>query len=60
MFLAFQALEKTPAETLITTQAANSRAPVEDRRDAEARDRLVLLNDEKTGVAVVAKAPPAR
>lgn len=57
MFLAFQALEKTPAETLIATKVANSQATVEDLRTAGAWDRLVLLNDGKDGEAVVANGP---
>ena len=57
MFLAFQALEKAPAETLIATKVANSQATVEDLRDAGAWDRLILLNDGKNGEAVVANGP---
>ena len=57
MFLAFQTLEKTPAETLITTKVANSQATVEDLKNASAWDRLILLNDGKNGEAVAVNGP---
>ena len=57
MFLAFQTLEKTPAETLIATKVANSQATVQDLQGASAWDRLWLLNDGKQGEAVAVDGP---
>lgn len=57
MWLAFGALEKTPAETLIATKVANSQATVEDLQNAGAWERLVLLNDGKDGEAVAVHGP---
>jgi solute:Na+ symporter, SSS family len=52
MFLAFQTLGETPAETLIATKVANSQATVESLQGASAWDRLWLLNDGVDGEAV--------
>jgi len=57
MFLAFQTLEKTPAEELIATKVANSQATVEDLKGAGAWDRLWLLNDGKDGEAIAVDGP---
>jgi solute:Na+ symporter, SSS family len=57
MFLAFQTLGKTPAETLIATKVANSEATVEDLQNAGAWERLWLLNDGKSGEAVAVDGP---
>jgi SSS family solute:Na+ symporter len=57
MFLAFQTLGKTPAETLIATKVANSEATVEDLHNAGPWERLWLLNDGKHGEAVAVDGP---
>jgi SSS family solute:Na+ symporter len=57
MFLAFQTLGKTPAETLIATKVANSEATVEDIHNAGPWERLWLLNDGNHGEAVAVDGP---
>ena len=57
MWLAMDTLRETPAETLIATKVANSQATVEDLQNANALDRLILLNDGRNGEAVVQNGP---
>ncbi|MEN9469559.1 MAG: hypothetical protein RL630_1292 [Verrucomicrobiota bacterium] len=57
MWLAMDTLRETPAETLIATKVANSQATVEDLQNANAIDRLILLNDGRNGEAVVQNGP---
>ena len=57
MWLAMDTLRETPAETLIATKVANSQATIEDLQNANALDRLILLNDGRNGEAVVQNGP---
>jgi len=51
MWFAFSSLAERPAEELIQTKVANSTATVEDLQNAGAWERLMLLNDGKSGEA---------
>lgn len=57
MWFAFQTLEATPADKLIETKVSNSQATVEDLRNANAWERLWLLNDGRDGEAVAESGP---
>lgn len=57
MFLAFEKLAATPAETLIETKVANAEITVSDLENASAWERFILLNDGKDGEAVVENGP---
>jgi transporter, SSS family len=53
MWFAFGALAEKSPEDLIATKVQNSEATVEDLAQANAWERLLLLNDGKNGEAVV-------
>ena len=57
MAMAFSALSNKSAEELILTKVDNSEATVSDLEEANAWERLFLLNDGKDGEAVAKNGP---
>jgi len=57
LVMALNILQHKPAEELILTKVKNSTATVEDIAEANAIQRLVLLNDGKEGEAVAKEGP---